>query len=334
MEIVITGNSQGTVRIKLFTRITHGWMYVSYSLTPNRYSIRVQFHFLNQRNNDTMSLVLANSKPWHKCVWWVRRVPINLSWNVTLSETWNLHRMKLSLAQAEAQALFAKVMHHHLKQLELFLHIHLHKHKLGPWFPGRAKFLDNSFLSPRYKHGSPEEILRKTLRWGISVLSGYFLGPIALPSEIFTKKAGQEQQKAYKYIVGKCPRMLWMEGRWGLLCLEPLKSLPSKDFFFTNWESYKVMKSSNSFEGLYKAGLPETVFWKTRNISWKQRCKREVIQTTDLRCWMNLAHAFWALREPHILLTLVSMRNVTLTLHWKRISEQSREMPSKFNETL
>ena len=49
------------------------------------------------------------------------------------------------------------------------LHLHPHIRKPGPGVPGRAKFLDNSFLSPGCTPGPPEGIPRETLSQGISV---------------------------------------------------------------------------------------------------------------------------------------------------------------------
>lgn len=100
------------------------------------------------------------------------------------------------------QTLFAKVIHHHLKQPEL-----------SPSSPpsgiqtARAIFLDNSFLSPGCTPVTPKEIPRKLLSWGISVWNGCFQGThasgsICLPSEILSRKVSQGEQKA---CIGKCP---------------------------------------------------------------------------------------------------------------------------------
>lgn len=67
------------------------------------------------------------------------------------------------------------------------------------------------------------------------------------------------------------------------------------------------------------------VFGKAGNISWKQRHKMEAIQTTDQRFRQNLAHVFSALRPPYTLLTLVTIKNGTLLLNYKRVSEAEKE---------
>ena len=78
------------------------------------------------------------------------------------------------------------------------------------------------------------------------------------------------------------------------------------------------------------------VIWKTRNINLEaeERNGGSPKQTSDVRCWRNLACEFWALRPPEILVTLVTMKYVTRSLSYKWMSEQSQEVSPKLNNTL
>lgn len=58
MGIIIIGNTLGIIMIKLFTRVTHGRTYISHGLASSRYSIRVQSHLLNHRDNGIMPVML------------------------------------------------------------------------------------------------------------------------------------------------------------------------------------------------------------------------------------------------------------------------------------
>ena len=78
------------------------------------------------------------------------------------------------------------------------------------------------------------------------------------------------------------------------------------------------------------------VIWKTRNINLEAEARNggSPKQTSDVRCWRNLACEFWAPRPPEILVTLVTMKYVTRSLSCKWMSEQSQEVSPKLNNTL
>lgn len=125
-----------------------------------------------------------------------------------------------TLSLSQAHALFAKVIHHHLKQLELSPSSRPPHIQIGPWGSLYHKISWQFFFHLGAHLGLLKKlILKEMTSQGISIWNSCSLGPIALPSEILSRKAGQGQKKAH--IVGKYPGMLWMEGRWGLLCLGP-----------------------------------------------------------------------------------------------------------------
>lgn len=218
MAFPLTGLLWG---FKLFTRIIYGWKPQWFT-----YILEIYFHFLIHRIAKDPKILsqwcFANSKSWHRRVWWVGKVSVNLSWNFLCQKPETCTDSHCLFPKL--QTLFTKAIHHYLKQPELYPPSPSPHTKLGPWFPSRVKFLDNSSLFLDVHLGLLREFLGR--HWDREFQSEIIVpsGPICLPSEILSRKAGQGEQRAG--IVGKCPKNEALNGRWGLLSkVALLKSL-------------------------------------------------------------------------------------------------------------